>query len=467
MNSLIVASNRVPSPDKGSGSQGGLAVGVMNALSRTDGLWLGWNGNTEEAPSRVIDHYDFDGVRFATFPMSIEEHRLFYIGYSNEVLWPLFHYRPDMIEYNREKERGYLAVNQLFADNIRTVVNEDSRIWIHDYQLMAVGHLLRQSGVEAPLGFFLHTPFPPWDLLRILPEYENLLHYMSAYDTIGFQTDLDLYNFRDCMKRGIGAEVEEDGTLVVDGRRSRADVYPISIDIETAREMAEQGEHSPTGQRLKRSLNNRPLMIGTDRLDYSKGLYKRFQAYERLLERFEERRGNVIYIQISPSSRTDVEEYAALRTTLERVTGHVNGRFAEYDWMPLRYLNRGYDRASIMGFLRQSRVALITPLRDGMNLVAKEFIAAQDPEDPGVLVLSHLAGASRELADGALLCNPFDIDGVAEVMERALSMPLEERRARWQSMMTVLRNNDIHQWSESFLAALDHNAGRRRDGQQQ
>ncbi len=425
----------------------------MNALQKADGLWVGWNGEIDESDDVAPSHYEFDSVRFATFPLKQHDYETYYTGFSNEVLWPLFHYRPDKVEYDRQNLAGYLRVNELFADKLLPLIEDDSRIWVHDYQLIALGHFLREKDVNLPLGYFLHIPFPPWDVLRIIPEYEQLLRYLSAYDLIGLQTDIDLKNFLDCMQQGLGATLHDDNVIELNGHRFKAGAYPISIDVDEALRMAKEGEDSVTGQRLKKSLSGRPLVIGVDRLDYSKGVYKRFQAYERMLENAENLRGKVTFMQISPPSRTDVHEYAELRTTLERVAGHVNGRFAEYDWIPLRYLNRGYARESVMGFLRMSRVGFLTPLRDGMNLVAKEFVAAQNPEDPGVLIVSHLAGASREL-DGALVCNPYDVDGVADMLERALTMSLEERKDRWQRMYDILRRNDIHNWSRTFMETL-------------
>ncbi|MFC3294225.1 trehalose-6-phosphate synthase [Modicisalibacter luteus] len=436
------------------GSQGGLAVGVMNALQKNKGLWVGWSGEIDQDTDAQLIHYTFDSVRFATFPLTEHGHQAFYIGFSNEVLWPLFHYRTEKVVYDRTNQKEYLHVNQRYARHVATLVEPHSRIWVHDYQLIPLGHFLRQAGIDAPIGYFLHTPFPPWDVLRILPDYENLLRYFSAYDVIGFQTKCDLRNFEDCIRHGLDATFYEDGTIEAEGRCFRAEAYPISIDLDTAQEMARQGVESNTGKRMANSLLDRAIIMGVDRLDYSKGIYKRFQAFERLLEKAEHQHGHVVFVQISPPSRTDVPEYAELRTSLERLAGHVNGRFSDYDWTPLRYLNRGYSRESILGFLRLSRVGFLTPLRDGMNLVAKEFVAAQDPEDPGVLVLSHLAGASWELQEGALVCNPYDAEGVADMLDQALVMPLEERKARWQQMIEVLRKNDIHYWCQKFLDSL-------------
>lgn len=453
-NPLIVASNRVPMVHHEGGAQGGLAVGLLAALHKAGGLWLGWNGTVDNETAGHPEMQHADGVSFLTFPLSRKDHREYYVGFSNGMLWPLFHYRLNLLSYDRKDREGYLRVNRLFAHRVKALVEPGTRIWVHDYHLFPLGYSLRNIGVDVPIGFFLHIPFPPWDLLRVLPDYEEFLHFLSHYDLVGLQTRIDLHNFIDCMVQGIGARTtNEPGLLHVAGHRVRAGAFPISIDVNSVQHSAVDGARSHRGQRLARSIRARPLIIGVDRLDYSKGLHERFLAFERLLERNKDYQGQVNFIQIAPHSRTDVPEYAEIRETLERATGHINGRFAHYDWTPLRYLNRGYDRRSILGFLRMGRVALITPLRDGMNLVAKEFVAAQDPDDPGVLVLSHLAGASSEL-EGALVCNPYDVDGVADRLEEALRMPLTERRERWERNMAVLRGNDIHHWSRSFLKAL-------------
>lgn len=452
--SLIIASNRVPMIRRQDGAQGGLAVGLLAALRKAGGLWLGWNGVVNDEAAGQPEAYDTDGVSFLTFPLSRKDHRAYYIGFSNGMLWPLFHYRLNLLSYDRKDREGYLRVNRLFARRVHALLRPGTRVWVHDYHLFPLGYCLRDMGVDIPIGFFLHIPFPPWDLLRVLPDYEQFLHFLSHYDLVGLQTHIDLHNFIDCMVQGVGARsANEPGVLEVAGRRVKAGAFPISIDVDGVQHSAIGGARSHRGQRLARSVRARPLIIGVDRLDYSKGLHERFLAFERLLERNKDYHGQVNFIQIAPHSRTDVPEYAEIRETLERATGHINGRFAHYDWTPLRYLNRAYDHRSILGFLRMGRVALITPLRDGMNLVAKEFVAAQDPDDPGVLVLSHLTGASREL-DGALVCNPYDIDGVADRLEEALQMPLAERRERWERNMSVLRKNDIHHWWHSFVDAL-------------
>lgn len=456
MSDLIVISNRVPPPESGEGNQGGLAVGLLNALKSGNGLWMGWGGEIVEEgePEPPAAEYSFGGVDFATYPLSRDDYDSYYTGFSNEVLWPLFHYRVDKMAYDRRKRSGYFRVNRMFAERISKRITKQARVWVHDYHLIALGTYLRKLAPDVPIGFFLHTPFPPWQVLRVLPDYEELLEAFTGYDLIGMQTDGDRDNLVQALRHGLGAEMEGDrvryGDRCVDIR-----TFPISIDVEEVAALAASGRESLPSRRLSRSLLERPMIIGVDRLDYSKGIHQRFAAFERTLELYPHHRDKVTYMQIAPPSRVDVDEYVELRADLEGVAGHINGRFSEFDWTPLRYLNRGYSREVIMGFMRQARVGLVTPLRDGMNLVAKEFVASQAEQDPGVLIISHLAGATAELGDGALVCNPNDIDGMAEMIHRALTMPLAERQERWRQMMDTLRGYDIHRWGNDFMHALE------------
>ena len=339
-------------------------------------------------------------------------------------------------------------------------MKKDNLIWVHDYHLFPLGHALREAGCRQPIGFFLHVPFPPYDVLRALPGFRRLLRALDSYDLIGFQTDIDLAGFKNSVRHGVpGARIAR-GVVDLGERPTRIDVFPISIDLDDVAETARRGETAMTGKRLIQSLNQRRLIIGVDRLDYSKGLTDRFRAFERLLLSRPEFRGRVVFLQIAQPSRGDVPEYESMRRALNTLAGEINGRFAEYDWAPIRYLNKGLARATVLGFLRIAGLAFVTPVRDGMNLVAKEFVGAQDPADPGVLVLSELAGAAREL-DRALLVNPYDVDGVAEALGRGLGMPLDERKERWSEMMKVLRRSDIHRWRRRFVEGLEETARHR------
>jgi len=451
---LIMVSNRVPAGRGRDGSQGGLAVALLSSLHQQGGVWLGWNGQIDDDEAGHIGEEKTGNVSLVTFALSEADYQDYYAGFSNSVLWPLFHQRLNLLNYERPQREAYRRVNTLFARHVKPLLEPGCRVWVHDYHLFPLAQCLREMGVKVPIGFFLHIPFPPWDLLRALPDYEQLLAFLTHYDLVGLQTAIDLHNFRECMIQGLGARPTRDSScLTVEGRRIKAGAFPISIDVEETQRAASIGAQSKPGKRFVQSLRSDSLIIGVDRLDYSKGLHERFRAFERLLEKHTSYHGRVNFVQVAPHSRSDVPEYAEMQKTLERAVGHVNGRFAQHDWTPLRYINRAYDRYSILGFLRVAKVALVTPLRDGMNLVAKEFVAAQDPEDPGVLVLSNLAGASQEL-DGALVCHPCDIDGIAQRLHEALSMSRAERRLRWEQMMTVLDNNDIHHWTHRFLNAL-------------
>ncbi len=452
MNRLVVASNRCTVPRQGA-APGGLAVALRAALRDSGGLWFGWDGQVSDTSQRRPATASSDGIDYATITLQRRDYDEYYQGYSNRVLWPLFHYRIDAVQFETRYREGYQRTNQFLARKLLAVLEPDDIVWVHDYHLIPMGHDLRAAGVDAPIGFFLHIPFPPAEVLRVLPGFEDLLWAFCAYDLIGFQSDNDAQNFRDCIARFTGARVADNGVIHWGRRRSRSGVFPISIDAEEIRAMVRSGREVKTVRRLEDSLHERPLIIGIDRLDYSKGLPERFHAYERMLGRYPETQGRVTYLQVAQPSREDVPEYNRLREHLQSIVGEINGRYAEFDWVPLRYLNKAYARSTVMSFLALARIGLVTPLRDGMNLVAKEYIAAQDETDPGVLVLSELTGAAREL-DSAILVNPYDCDAVADALLKALKMPLAERCERWQAAHAVLMANDVHTWARNFLKQL-------------
>ena len=463
MSRLVVVSNRVPVPTEKRPPQGGLAVAVLSALEARGGLWFGWNGRVSEEKS--VSRMRYGNVDFATTALSRTDYDDYYRGFSNRVMWPLLHTRLERMEYDRSYENGYRRVNQFLASALVPLLRHDDTIWVHDYHLIPLGLALRRAGCRQRIGFFLHTPFPPSDVFRALPNHRTLLFDFGAYDLVGFQSDVDHRGFVNSVHYGVpGAKVSMRSVLIGNGP-TRTGVFPISIDVDDVATAAAKGRTSTSGRRLISSLNARHLIMGVDRLDYTKGLVARFRAFERLLQRYAGARGRFVYLQIAQPSRGDIPEYQQIRRALDTTAGEINGRFAEYDWMPLRYLHKGFSHATILGFLSISRVGLVTPLRDGMNLVAKEFVAAQRADDPGVLVLSELAGAARELRD-ALIVNPYDTEDVADGLAKAIDMPLEERRERWQSLMKVLRKNDIHRWRRRFLRALD-DAGSHRPQPQQ
>jgi trehalose 6-phosphate synthase len=451
---LVCVSNRITLPRK-SAAPGGLAIGVLSALKPTGGLWFGWGGETIDEEPGDPDIHIREGVTYATIDLRLSDYELYYNGYSNDLLWPLFHYFLKGMRYLHEEREAYERVNRSFAHKLFPLLQPQDLIWVHDYHLIPLGRMLREAGVKRPIGFFLHIPFPNIEMLRVLPTYAELLHDLTHYDVVGFQTESDLRGFHSGIEHLFGREaLLPDGRIRVGDRLLRAEVFPIGVDVQSIQEEAATATNSDVVRRMVDSLMSRTLMIGVDRLDYSKGLVERFSAYQQFLETYPDNIGRITYIQIAPLSRTDVRAYADIRKALEQAAGRTNGRFADTDWTPIRYLNRNFPHGTLSGFLRAANVGIVTPLRDGMNLVAKEFIAAQDPENPGVLILSTLAGAAGELTS-ALLVNPYDTRAVAHAMQTALSMPLTERRERHAVMLALITRNDISAWTRRFVEALE------------
>ncbi|WP_299626816.1 alpha,alpha-trehalose-phosphate synthase (UDP-forming) [Pelagibius sp.] len=454
MSRLVVVSNRVAGarPAK-SGSEGGLAVAVRAALRERGGIWFGWSGKVLARDYDVPNVAEVGRITYATVDLTQRDYDEYYKGFANSTLWPLFHYRLDLTEFAHRTWAGYQRVNSLFAHRLHPLLRDTDVIWVHDYHFALFAERLRSAGCKQKMGFFLHIPWPALQVFTALPMHRDIVKALCAFDLIGFQTKEDLSCFQDYIRREAGGEVGRNGTIKAFGRVLRAGTFPIGIDTEDFAKMAAESGESKQVHRLKQSLQARDLIIGVDRLDYSKGLINRVEAFEQLLTSYPENRGKVVFLQINPPSRSDVADYIEIRRDLEATAGRVNGTFAEYDWVPIRYLNKSFSRRVLAGFFRSSRVGLVTPLRDGMNLVAKEFVAAQSSKDPGVLVLSRFAGAAREL-DGALVVNPYDVEGVAERLQEALTMPLKARRERWRSMYRAIVENDVTAWRENFLLAL-------------
>jgi trehalose 6-phosphate synthase len=450
---LVVVSNRVAPIDEGQAAVGGLAVAVLAALRETGGVWFGWSGETAAERQMTPTLTEQGGLTFATVDLTKRDIDEYYLGYANNVLWPLLHYRLDLTRFERRNFLGYMRVNDRLARMLQPMLRPDDTIWVHDYHLIPLARALRQSGVRNRIGFFLHTPFPPPDILEALPRHVDILRALCDYDLVGFQTQSDLSSFRASVETLVGGTLRDDGTLLAFGRSVRSDAFPIGLDAENVRRLAQRHDRSRVRQRLREVLHERSMIIGVDRLDYSKGLIGRFEAYRDLLDVNEDLHGKVTLMQIAPPSRADAYGYGEIRTELENLTGNINGRFADFDWVPLRYLNRSFSRDMLTCFYREAEVGLVTPLRDGMNLVAKEYVASQNPENPGVLVLSQFAGAAAQMSD-ALIVNPYDHDEIANALYRALHMPLRERRKRWRNMMDGLVSEDIHHWRKAFLGAL-------------
>ncbi|KAF1706035.1 alpha,alpha-trehalose-phosphate synthase (UDP-forming) [Pseudoxanthomonas sangjuensis] len=453
MNRLVVVSNRVATP--GESRAGGLAVALQAALQERGGLWFGWSGKVvREDSGRLHEQSDGD-IRFVTMDLSRHDHDAYYNGFANRTLWPLLHFRLDLVDYTRETREGYRRVNALFADRLAPLLREGDTVWIHDYHLIPLAALLRERGIGCRIGFFLHVPMPSSDLMAAMPDHARLFSSLYAYDLVGFQTQRDVERFQDYVRLFGGGKVRRAGSIEAPGgRRLRVGAFPISIDTRHVAQQAQSAMSKPAVRDLRTSLEHRMLAIGVDRLDYSKGLPERFRGFERYLQRHPDQKGGLTYLQIAPVSRGDVTEYQLLRNELEQIAGHINGSHAAPDWTPLRYVNRNFAHATLTGFYRLAKVGLVTPLRDGMNLVAKEYVAAQDPENPGMLVLSVLAGAAYEMKE-ALIVTPHDLDGVADAIATAAAMPQPKRVERWRAMMDHLLRYDIHAWRQRYLEALE------------
>lgn len=451
---LIIVSNRVAMPKKNAAAAGGLAVGILASLREQGGMWFGWSGELSDRASAQPEIIRKENIDYATINLGAQDFERYYNGYSNRVLWPVCHYLLEFLQYDAADFDGYRRVNALFARRLVSLLKPDDIIWVHDYHLIPLAAELRDAGVGNPIGFFLHTPFPSFEALRAAPGHEFLLRALCAYDVLGFQTPRDLAAFKTCLAEPIiDAEFLDDNVIRVSGGTLIADVFPIGVDVEQTQEQAAAAQLSKSVRQMVESLNDRRLIIGVDRLDYSKGLKQRFLSYERLLEKYPNAQNNVTFMQIAPPTRTGVRAYDDIQAELEQTSGRINGRFATSDWVPIRYLNKGISPKPLMGFFRNAAVGLVTPLRDGMNLVAKEYVAAQDADNPGMLVLSGLAGAACELTD-AVIVNPYDHDNVADSIATVLNMPLDERRERHAAMLEILRRNDITAWRTRFVDAL-------------
>lgn len=455
MSRLIVISNRVSVPDKKKkdGAQGGLAVALGAALKERRGIWFGWSGKETEVFTGDLNMQRQDGVTTATIDLEPQDIDEYYNGYANRTLWPLFHFRIDLAEYERQFGSGYERVNERFATSVAPLIEPDDLVWVHDYHLLPLAKMLRDRGIKNRIGFFLHIPWPPTRLLVSLPFHERLVLTMLEYDIIGFQTREWLESFCHYVEKELGGSVDPNGLIRFEDRVVRAKAFPIGIDYKQFSRAAQSDTAVSAHKRLLQSAEGKKILIGVDRLDYSKGLPDRFDAYDRFLTQNADSAKDVVLLQIAPPSRETVDTYQEIREALEGMTGRINGAHADIDWVPIRYVNRGYSRAELAGFYRAAHIALVTPLRDGMNLVAKEYVAAQDPEDPGVLILSRFAGAALQLSD-ALQVNPHSSDEVSEAIRTALAMPKEERIRRWKGMIETVKNEDVQKWREDFVCAL-------------
>lgn len=454
MSRLVIVSNRVADLTN-TAQAGGLAVGVGDSLRQRGGVWLGWDGQRlkyEEPPEPRIRK--MGPVSLATIPLTQQDYDEYYLGFSNSVLWPLFHYRLDLVDYKSEFLEGYRRVNGKFADALMTILQPDDVIWIHDYHLIPLASELRRRGCTQRMGFFLHIPFPPPEILAAVPRHKWLVECLLDFDVIGFQTNTDLGNLQHYVADQLGCEMS--GNVIRTGEREViSGCFPIGIDVDAFSQMAQRPNEEVQIETHRRRVLRRKQIIGVDRLDYTKGLPDRLRAFERLLELYPEHVKNVALIQIATPTREEVEAYADIRRELEALSGAINGRYADFNWTPVRYMYRTVPRDALAALFRVSQVGFVTPLRDGMNLVAKEYVAAQSMDDPGVLVLSKFAGAAEELRE-ALIVNPYDSDDMARALNRALTMSLEERQERQQALIERIREKDANWWLKSFMDALEN-----------
>lgn len=467
---LVVASNRLPvvlEPQadgewKLSPGSGGLVTALEPVLKRSHGLWIGWQGvegeNREDVDRALAEQsgdlgYDIRGVSLTN-----EEVQDFYLGFANQVVWPLFHDFQTQCNFDPRFWRTYQHVNRKFARVIAREHRAGDFIWVHDYHLMSVAEELRALDVDAKLGFFLHTPFPPVDLFVKLPWRYEILGSLLRYDLVGFQTARDRKNFTDCI-RHLAPELqleEANDRRVIQAHTPEREVgigaFPISIDVEDFQEEAVSEAVSERVARIWAEFPGRILILGVDRLDYTKGIPHKLAGYRLALERYPDLQERVSLVQLVIPSREDIPEYDRMKREIERLVGEISGEFTRPGWVPVHYQYGSWERDELIAHYRASRVALVTPLKDGMNLVAKEFCASS-LEGEGVLVLSEYAGATAQMQQDALLVNPYDVEGVAEAIHKACTMPERERRRRMERMREKIRREDIYWWVNTFLRA--------------
>ena len=450
MSRLIVVSNRTPGRGP---AAGGLAVALRKTLAARDGFWFGWSGKLSDTPSEEAHFEDIDGLTIAQIDLTREDHHAYYAGFSNSILWPSFHLRLDLATIEGHWYEGYRAVNRQFARALLPLLQPDDIIWVHDYHLIPLANELRNLGARNRIGFYLHIPFPTTDALYAIPHHNELMRDLSRYDVVGMQANRDVTAFTEFADHQSPSSLSGNPLRSVDFTRTETAAFPIGSDPDAFARLAVTPAATKMVKRVERSLRDQKLILGVDRLDYSKGLPQRVEAYEKLLANDTRFRRTVHMMQIAPPSRDSIKEYQETSDALDAICGRVMGRFAEPDWSPLTYVKRAYGQPSLAGLYRLARVGLVTPLRDGMNLVAHEFVGSQNPRDPGVLVLSRFAGAA-EIFEEALLVNPFDTDETAEALRIALDMPLQERIERWTGLMAAARKHSVDNWSANFLARL-------------
>jgi trehalose 6-phosphate synthase len=454
MSRLIVVSNRVNPPvDPGDEAAGGLATALAAALREYRGVWFGWSGRTTDTFTGQLSMSRISGVTIATIDLEEQDVHEYYNGYANKTLWPLFHYRIDLTAYERSFGEGYDRVNRRFAETLRPLIEPDDIVWVHDYHLIPLARELRKLRVKNRIGFFLHIPWPARQLVVTLPRHSALVQALFSYDLVGFHTEEWLDAFLSYVRQEAGGTVTPSRTAKAFGQVVQTGVFPIGIDAKTFSLTTQSPEGLAASSRMKESLNGRRMILGVDRLDYSKGIEERFLSYEQCLADNPDLRERVFLLQIATPSRENLDTYQEIRSKLDAVAGHINGKFATVDWVPIRYVNTSHRRDELAGFYRSASIGLVTPMRDGMNLVAKEYVAAQEPANPGVLILSRFAGAAAQMRE-ALIVNPFSREDVSDAIKRGLAMSQIERIRRWELLIQGVTTQDVNAWRDAFVSAL-------------
>jgi trehalose 6-phosphate synthase len=460
---FIVVSNRLPITIEQAGGEvrvqascGGLVSALRPILHDTDTTWIGWTG-TDHLPEIADRMQEYATGRYALVPIFLTpaEKSCFYHGCSNEIIWPLFHDLQSRCNFDPAYWDVYCQVTEKFADAVEENARRDDFVWVHDYHLMMLAEALRARDLPLRLAYFHHIPFPPPDIFEKLPWRTEILRGLLHFNTVGFQTTRDRQNFvasvRRCLRDVHVKRVGETLRVRAEGRCTIAGTFPISIDFQEFASQAIDPAVAARAGELQHNLAGKQIVLGVDRMDYTKGIPERLLAFRNFLQSHPDLRGGVTLVQVVVPSREDIPKYQELKLTIERLVGAINGEYGVPGWAPVIYLHRSLSRSELVAFYRAAHVALITPLKDGMNLVAKEFCASRADED-GVLVLSEFAGAATELKGGALLVNPYDTEGVAAALYRALRMSAREQRVRMQRMRHLIRRHDVFRWFTAFCA---------------
>ncbi|MGH9502683.1 MAG: alpha,alpha-trehalose-phosphate synthase (UDP-forming) [Terriglobales bacterium] len=468
---LILVSNRLPAtveagPDgpRLKRSSGGLVTALRPVLEAKQGYWIGWPGEYDNVDlGRLLDSQESNACHLIPVSLTPEEIRNFYLGFSNEIIWPLFHDLQSRCNFDPAYWRAYVNVNRKFAETVAQVADQNSIVWVHDYHLILVGDFLRQLGLNCQLGFFQHIPFPPLDIFEKLPWRSQILRALFEFDVIGFQTSRDQRNFAGSVRRllphlELHREHEQLHTQV-DGRTVFIGSFPIGIDFDEFASGAKGPEVAKRAAEIRRDVIGRQIVLGVDRLDYTKGVPERLRAFEHLLASHLDLRRQITLIQVVVPSREDIPKYQELKLEVETLISQINGRYGDSGWVPIHYIHRHLERPELLAHYRVADIALITPLKDGMNLVAKEFCAAQ-AGDQGVLILSEFAGSADQLRSGAILVNPYDIESVAAALHQAFCMNEKERMVRMRKLRRKVKSENVFRWCERFCSHLEPNASK-------